>query len=197
MKKRILLLLFTCMTLTLAGCKNGQPNNEDLQAQINELKEENEKLKEENKELVEENASVIKNNATLQTDEEENISNQANTKETEISDYIANNIQLLSATVETCEGYDGKKPGLTNVSIKNNGEKNISELIITVYFQDNEGKDIAEDSFQLIGGLWGGDTLKANYSWKMETDKFYPIENLSDEVDITKNRVEITDISFE
>ena len=82
-------------------------------------------------------------------------------------------------------------------SIKNNGEKNISELIITVYFQDNEGKDIAEDSFQLIGGLWGGDTLKANYSWKMETDKFYPIENLSDEVDITKNRVEITDISFE
>lgn len=112
-------------------------------------------------------------------------------------DYIKDFLLIESATVTMCEGYNGKEPGLRKITIKNNGDKNVGELIVTVFFQDENGKDIAEDSIMLIGGYFGGSTLKANYSWKMENDKYYGFKNLSDEVDINRNRVEITEISFE
>lgn len=48
-----------------------------------------------------------------------------------------------------------------------------------------------------LGELWGGDTLKANYSWKMESNSYYEFENLADEVDISRNSVVITSIRFE
>ena len=69
--------------------------------------------------------------------------------------------------------------------------------MVTVYFQDESGKNIAEDSFLIIGGFWGGDTLKANYSWKMENDKFFEFKNLASEVDISRNSIKITEIKFE
>lgn len=111
--------------------------------------------------------------------------------------YIRDYIELNDYKVSMCQGYDGTHPGLSNVSVKNNGEKDVSELTVTVYFQDEQGKNIAEDSFMVIGSLFGGDTLKANYSWKMENDTFYEIKNLADEVDISRYTVEITEIEFE
>lgn len=128
---------------------------------------------------------------------EEAKSSEQTTSLSEEETYLKNNIELLDSKVSICEGYDGEHPGLSNVSVKNNGDKDISELTVTVYFQDEDGKDIAENYFLVIGGLFGGDTLKANYSWKMEDGKFYEIENLADEVDINRNRVEITEITFE
>ena len=116
---------------------------------------------------------------------------------TEEEQYIRDYIELNDYKVSMCKGYNGTHPGLSDISVKNNGEKDVSELTITVYFQDEQGKNIAEDSFLVIGGLFGGDTLKANYSWKMENDKFYEIKNLADEVDISRYTVEITEIEFE
>lgn len=112
-------------------------------------------------------------------------------------EYIDQYIEITNYHVGMQSGYRGKEPGISDVSIKNNGDKNINELTITVYFQDETGKDIAEDSFMLIGGLWGGDTLKANYSWKMENNKYYEFSNLADEVDISRNTVKVTEIKFE
>lgn len=111
--------------------------------------------------------------------------------------YIKEYLTLTNAKVSICESYDGKHPGLSRVSVKNNGIKNIEELTVTVYFQDASGKNIAEDSFLVIGSLFGGDTLKANYSWKMESDKFFEIENLADDVEIARYKVEISQIVFE
>ena len=114
----------------------------------------------------------------------------------ENKEYIDNYLEI-SAKVGMNSGYNGTVPGISDISIKNHGNKNIIELTVTVYFQDNSGKNIAEDSFMVIGGLWGGDTLKANYSWKMEDDKFYEFEHLADEVDINRNYIEISSITFE
>lgn len=110
--------------------------------------------------------------------------------------YIEESLELISANVSMCEGYSGVVPGLSDVSIKNNGDMDVEELTITVYFQDENGKNVSEDSFMVIGGLFGGSTLKANYSWKMENNTFYEIENLADDIDITKHTIEIGKISF-
>lgn len=112
-------------------------------------------------------------------------------------EYIDQYIEITNYHVGMKSGYSGKEPGISDVSIKNNGDENINELTITVYFQDETGKNIAEDSFMLIGGFWGGDTLKANYSWKMENNKYYEFSNLADEVDISRNMVKVTEIKFE
>lgn len=112
-------------------------------------------------------------------------------------EYIEQYIEITNYYISMKSSYTGKEPGISDIAIKNNGDKDISELTITVYFQDEIGNNIAEDSFMVIGGYWGGDTLKANYSWKMENNRYYDFKNLADEVDISRNRVKVTEIKFE
>lgn len=118
-------------------------------------------------------------------------------QKTSEEEYIEQNVEIAGYYIGMQSGYRGKEPGISDISIKNNGDKDIAQLTITVYFQDENGKDIAEDSFMIIGGLFGGDTLKANYSWKMEKNKYYEFKNLADEVDISRNSVKVTEIKFE
>ena len=110
--------------------------------------------------------------------------------------YIEEHIVLLDYKVGMCNSYHGEVPGLSAVSLKNNGERDIDEVTITVYFQDLSNKNIAEASFVVIGNLWSADKLKANYSWAMEKNKFFEITNLSDEVDISRYTVEVSHIEF-
>ncbi len=102
----------------------------------------------------------------------------------------------ITANVGMNSSYHGTVPGISNISIKNNGDRDIEELKVTVYFQDESGKNIAEDTFMVIGGYFGGDTLKANYSWKMESNKFYEFEHLANEVDVSRHTIAITSIKF-
>lgn len=112
-------------------------------------------------------------------------------------EYIRDYVDLTSAKVEMCTSYKKGTPGLRDVSVKNRGDKDIESLTVTVYFQDSDGRDIAENSFIVIGNYFDySDDLKANYSWAMENDRFYEIKNLADEVDISRYRVEITKITF-
>lgn len=118
-------------------------------------------------------------------------------KISEEEQYIKDYINIDNYKIAVYEGYSGNEPGISNIQLKNNGDKNIDELSVTVFFQDENGKNIAENSILIIGGLFNSDPLKANYSWKMENDKYYKFENLADEVDISKNYVEVTKIKFE
>ena len=129
--------------------------------------------------------------------ENSDISEEIEDTKSEEDKYIENYVSLENYKVSMCNGYLGTVPGLSNLSLKNNGNKNIKELTVTVYFQDALGKNIAENSFLVIGGIFGGDTLKANYSWKMNENEFYEIENLADEVNISRYSVKVTGIAFE
>lgn len=184
----MIILMALCITLTFGACGNSNMSSSGSGNDIEALRAENKQLKEENKELQKQIANLDKGESTS--------SNGKSSMKAE-DEYIAQSLELTSAEVKMCEGYSGREPGLVDVSIKNNGDRNISELTITAFFQDENGNDIAEDSFMVIGGYFGGNTLKANYSWKMASDEFYEVENLSDEVDINRCRIEITDITFE
>lgn len=144
--------------------------------------------------IVDEDTYEVSDATNLLDDGESVVSSQNEISEEEI--YIKESLSLDSAKVSMCEGYLGSDVGLSQVSIKNNGDKNVEEMVVTVYFQDENGENIAEASFMVIGGYMGGDTLKANYSWKLEDDKYYAIDNLASEVNITKYYVEISDITF-
>lgn len=123
-------------------------------------------------------------------------------KETAISDeqkYINEYMEIVSYRVKKYEKFTGELlPGLGELSIKNKGGKDLKRVEVTVYFQDENGNNIAENNLLVIGGLFSDpSTLKSNYSWKMESDKFYQLENLASEVDLSKNSIKITDITFD
>jgi predicted small lipoprotein YifL len=199
------------LTVSLMGCGSAKPtttstaessatattdNTKDLQAQIDKLTKENEDLKKEVATLAASNiTSAI--TATSTTDDS---SSSASTISDEVQKYIDNNIVMTGAVVKKYEGYDGTHVGLGGVQLKNKGDKNLSKVEVTVYFQDADGNNIFDQAFDVIGNRY--DTysqaeLKANYSFKMEDDYFYTIDNLSDEIDIKKYSVKVTSVDFE
>ena len=84
--------------------------------------------------------------------------------EKEKQDYIDNQFKLIAGNVKYFERtYSENEWGLENIEVKNTGDKNIKSFKVTVYFQDEAGNNIAEDSFTF------SESIKANYSWKMES----------------------------
>ena len=181
-------LLTGCGSTAVAASTNVSSDTASLQAEIEALQTENESLKKQLASSTESTSSDISNKST----ETDTISEE--------DEYIKDNLELKSAKVEKYTGYDGEHVGLGGVSIKNNGDKNIAKIYATVYFQDKNGKDIFDSEFIVVGNPYdyqGQSDLKANYSFKMEDNQYYTIDNLSDDVDITKYRVEISKIEFE
>lgn len=121
-----------------------------------------------------------------------NDNNNALQNEKEKQEYIDNQFKLIAGDVKYFENpYSDNKWGLENIEVKNTGSKNIKSFKVTVYFQNDAGENIAEDTFTI------SELIKANYSWKMENGIYYSFDNLSSEVDPNKNSIKITDITFE
>lgn len=121
------------------------------------------------------------------------LSNTTNTSN-ETIEYINNYFVLENAVVKQFTSYSDKKEwGLSNIQVKNNGDKTVTGMTITVYFQDTDGKDVAEDSFNISQF----NSLKPNYSWKQDEDRYYQFKNLTSDVDPTRHTIKVTDLEFE
>ena len=113
----------------------------------------------------------------------------------EKQDYINNQMELKNSKVGFSSSWgEGDVPSVSKLEFKNNGDKDISTVTITVYFKDENGKNIAENVITVIGSY--DDTLKAGYSWRMEDDRYYELKNLTSEIDMNRSEVKITDIDF-
>lgn len=94
---------------------------------------------------------------------------------------------------------NGRIPGIT-LEIKNTGDKTISKLTLTIYFQDENGNDIYEDNMYIIdaGSLFDDfGVLKPNYSWKNDNGTFKSFDNVPSEWKEGAIRFEITELKFE
>lgn len=150
------------------------------------------------------NKSSITNNGTsIDTDNNLNngiINNGDSSSNQDMVDYINNNLVLESATVEEFDTYyDTKVWGLSNIKVKNNGDKSITRMTITVYFKDNDGNTIGENNINIgISDIYNTvSAIRPNYEWSSETDKYYQLKNLSDNINPTKNEIKITKVTFE
>ena len=73
-------------------------------------------------------------------------------------------------------------PGV-KFKLKNNGDKLLREVEVTVYFKDAEGMVIAEERYRPVLAMkksYSGDQviLKKNYIWQMEEGNFYKAEGV-------------------
>lgn len=95
---------------------------------------------------------------------------------------------------------DNKVPGV-EFKLKNNGERLLREIEVTVYFKDSTGKTIAEERYHPVLAMkksYSGDQiiLKQNYIWQMENGNFYKADSVPTEWEEGSVSAEITDIKF-
>lgn len=110
------------------------------------------------------------------------------------------NIQLYELKSKYYETYfDGKVPGVT-FKLKNNGNRTLKRVEVTVYFKDSDGNIIFEEDYLpvLVSEYSFNDNkpLKPNYVWSLG-DKFYKAEKVPSEWKVGSVSAKITDIEFE
>lgn len=97
-------------------------------------------------------------------------------------EYADNFVEIVNLDTQWHEDilYGEKVAGYT-FELKNNGNKDIEYLTVTIYFKDKSGNNIAEASLTPINpsGIFDNEPLKANYSWKMDTGTYYQAKDVS------------------
>lgn len=75
-------------------------------------------------------------------------------------------------------------PGV-KFKLKNNGDRLLREVEVTVYFKDGNGTVIAEERYHPVMGMnesySGNQVLKKNYIWQMEEGNFYKADGVPTE----------------
>jgi len=118
----------------------------------------------------------------------------------EIKQNYMKNIDLYDLEAKYYDTYSNKNvPGI-NFKLKNNGNKTLNKVEVTVYFKNKEGITIAEEDYNpvLVSTYSYGDNkpLKPNYIWQNEKDKFYQAKSVPNEWEEGNVTAKITDITF-
>jgi len=177
--------------------------NLEQQKKIEELKTQAEQL-EKDKKL---KAAKEKYNEVLRLDSKEVLAlGKIGELDKEIENFeekqaYVNNVVLYDFEAKYHQTYLYEKVAGVNFKIKNNGDKTLSKVEVTVYFKDAAGVVIAEeDYYPVIATSFSfSDTkpLKPNYVWQMEQGKFYPAESVPSEWAESNATAKITDIEFQ
>ena len=94
--------------------------------------------------------------------------------------------------------FGGKNAGVV-FKVKNNGNKELKKVRLTVYFKDSSGNIIHEDYFTPISEYsWNGNSksLKPNRIWQMESGHYYKVNNVPSEWKEGSAEIKVTDIEF-
>ena len=111
------------------------------------------------------------------------------------------NIDLYDLRARYYETYlDDRVPGVT-FKLKNNGDRTLTKVEVTIYFKDANGAIIFEEDFLpvLVSEYSFNDNkpLKPNYVWSIGSGKFYKVEEVPSEWKSGSVSAKITDIRFE
>lgn len=94
--------------------------------------------------------------------------------------------------------FDGKTTGV-KFKLKNNGNKELKGVQVTVYFKDASGKTIYEENFTPIStySLFGKkESLKPNHIWQMGNGRFYKADNVPSEWKVGSAEIKVTNLRF-
>lgn len=94
--------------------------------------------------------------------------------------------------------FGGKEVGVV-FKVKNNGNKELKRVQLTVYFKDNSGNIIHEDKFTPVSEYsWNSNnkSLKPNRIWQMDSGYYLKADNVPSEWKEGYADVKITDIDF-
>lgn len=93
---------------------------------------------------------------------------------------------------------DGRIPGV-DFKIKNNGNRTLDRVEVTVEFLDADGNAIAEENYTpVLAGSYmsDGGPLRPNYIWRQERGRFLSAKSVPEEWQSGSARARVTDIGF-
>ena len=122
-------------------------------------------------------------------------------KEFEEKQAYIKNVALYDLKAKYYSTYsEDKMPGV-EFKIKNNGDRSLKKVEVTVYFKDANGTIIAEEQYNPVWVTkysFGRDNkpLKPGYVWQLERGKFYKAASVPSEWKEGAVAAKITDIEF-
>jgi hypothetical protein len=117
------------------------------------------------------------------------------------SAYISERLELYDISAKYTDSLlDGKVPGVL-FKIRNNGERSLDRVEVTVYFKGQDGRVVAEEDYapvRVSEYSFSGDNkpLKPGYIWQMERGKFYAAKQVPSEWNEGSIDASITSIRF-
>lgn len=178
--------------------------SDQLSAVVADLDSNKKKLDEQAKQLVEleqlhsENEQLKKKLDLYRSEVNSKAEQGSNYNSTVEEEYINNLLEVYDFKAAWMNSLlDGKVPGVV-FKIKNKGQKTISEIEVTVYFNDGKGNNIAEESYHPVYDSITSDykELKPNYTFQLESDRFYSTKTVPEEWKSGNATIEITNIKF-
>jgi hypothetical protein len=126
--------------------------------------------------------------------------------EQEITEYkqkqeYIKNVSLYDLEAKFYKTYSKTKVPGVKFKIKNNGDRLLREVEVTVYFKNASGTVIAEERYRPVLDMkksYSGDQviLKENYIWQMEEGNFYKAEGVPTEWQEGAIEAKVTNIKF-
>lgn len=115
------------------------------------------------------------------------------------ADYINDSLMLYDFTSKFRNSIlDGKVPGV-DFKIKNNGDKTLKKIEVTVYFKDSSDNVIYDEKFYPVLITEFGtenEPLNPGYIWQQEQGHFYAAKKVPSEWQEGNAAAKITDIEF-
>lgn len=207
-------IVVTIIPFLLVGCVS-QSNYDTLEKERSELSAQlatvvadldssKEKLEEQAKQLAEheqllsENEQLKKKLDLYRSEANPKADQSSNYNSTAEEEYMNNLLEVYDFKAAWMNSLlDGEVPGVV-FKIKNNGNKTISEIELTVYFNDGKGNNIAEETYHPVYDSITSDykELKPNYTFQLESDRFYSAKTVPVEWKSGNATIEITSIKF-
>lgn len=125
---------------------------------------------------------------------------QENDETKEKTAYIQKHLSLYDMEARYMDSIlDGKVPGVL-FKLRNNGDRDLEMIKVTVLFKDATGAVIHEEDYRPVlvseYSIRDSKPLKAGYVWQMESGKFYAAKSVPSEWKEGSVDAKISDISF-
>lgn len=117
----------------------------------------------------------------------------------EMVEYIEK-IEITEFNTTRIDTYSSKNTPAVRISLKNNGDRTLTQVTTVVYFQDKNGKNIYEEKLHpvttSIYSMRKNKPLKPGYIKEMEAGKYYTIDSPLSEWVTGKATIKITKVKF-
>lgn len=113
-------------------------------------------------------------------------------------DYIAKNLEVYELDARYMDSLlDGRIPGVT-FKVRNNGQRTLDKVEVTVEFLDAGGKAISEEIYNpvIAGGYDSQPPLRPGHIWQNERGRFLAAKSVPSEWQSGRARARVTDITF-
>lgn len=121
-------------------------------------------------------------------------------EEAEFKQAYVENIEIFEFEAKRIDTYLDENVPAVRFSLKNNGDRSLDKVKVTVYFYDNNNQPIYEKTYTPVlvseySFLSDDGPLKPNYIWRGEANNYYTIEQLGPEWSGRAKAI-ISDIEF-